>query len=110
MAQLPNAEYAIIPMEKLTDYCLNADHPRGKDKARVFAAVLGLTRNDAKRLATLVQQAARQGEVTKEELSPFGYYYRVDWPVSGKEDVILRTIWEIRPGETIPRLVTAFIK
>ena len=55
MAELPNAEYAIISMEKLTDYCLNADHPRGKDKAHVFATVLGLTRNDAKRLATLVQ-------------------------------------------------------
>ena len=55
---------------------LNADHPRGKDKAHVFATVLGLTRNDAKRLATLVQQAARQGEVTKEERSPFGYYQK----------------------------------
>ena len=25
---------------------LNADHPRGKDKAHVFATVLGLTRNE----------------------------------------------------------------
>lgn len=110
MAELPNAEDAIIPMEKLIDYCLNADHPRGKDKARVFATVLGLTRNDANRLAALIQQAARQGEVTKEERSPFGHYYRLDWPVFGKESTILRTIWEIRLGETSPRLVTAFIK
>ena len=110
MAKLPNAEYAIIPMEKLVDYCLNPDHPRGQDKARVFAAVLGLTGSDADQLADLVQQAARQGEVTKEEQSPFGHYYRLDWPIPGKEEVVLRTIWEIRLGETIPRLVSAFIK
>ena len=110
MPKLPNAEHAVIPMKKLVDYCLNPDHPRGKDKARVFAAVLSLTRSDAAQLANLVQQAARQGEVTKEEQSPFGHYYRLDWPIADKEEVVLRTIWEIRLGETIPRLVSAFIK
>src|SRR5262249_39406349 len=43
MAKLPNGERVRIPMEKLTDYCLNPDHPRGRDKARVFAALLGIT-------------------------------------------------------------------
>jgi hypothetical protein len=69
MAKLPNGERARIPMEKLTDYCLNPDHPRGKDKARVFASLLGITRDGASELAALVQQAATDGDITKEEVT-----------------------------------------
>jgi hypothetical protein len=46
---------ALIPMGKLTDYCLNPDHARGKDKARVFVAVLGITQDSAHVLADLVR-------------------------------------------------------
>jgi hypothetical protein len=36
MSRLPNYEKAIIPDEKIYDYCLNPNHERGKHKARVF--------------------------------------------------------------------------
>ena len=39
---LPNGERAVVELEKLTDYCLNPEHARGKHKARVFAAALGI--------------------------------------------------------------------
>lgn len=109
MAKLPNSERALIPMEKLTDYCLNPEHARGKDKARVFASVLGITRDNAHDLAGLVRQAARDGNITKEASTIWGQYYRVDWAIPSQADVILRTIWEISPGEEIPRLVSVFI-
>jgi hypothetical protein len=35
--KLPGADVAIVDVEKLTGYCLNPEHPRGKHKARVFA-------------------------------------------------------------------------
>jgi hypothetical protein len=41
--KVPNAERAIVEIEKLRDYCLSESHPRGKHKARVFASVLGIT-------------------------------------------------------------------
>jgi hypothetical protein len=41
--QLPNGANAIVDIRKLRDYCLNPDNPRGSNKARVFAATLGLT-------------------------------------------------------------------
>ena len=72
MAQLPNGEHARIPMEKLTDYCLNPAHPRGKDKARVFAALLGITCDSANALAALVRQAAMEGDITQEAVTIFG--------------------------------------
>ncbi|MGH7963625.1 MAG: DUF6883 domain-containing protein [Candidatus Binatia bacterium] len=110
MARLPNGDSAIIPMEKLVDYCLNPEHARGKDKARVFAAVLGLTREKASELADLVRQAAVHGEVTKEDRTVFGRYYRVDWAVPSTAGVVLRTMWEIASGEEIPRLISVFIR
>ena len=110
MAKLLNGAQALIPMEKLTDYCLNPDHARGKDMVRVFASVLGITRERATELAGLVRQAATDGEITKAERTVWGQYYRVDWPIPGRADLLLRTIWEIAQGEEIPRLVSVYLR
>jgi len=39
-----------------------------------------------------------------------GQYYRVDWAMPSRVEVVLRTMWEIAPGEEIPRLVSVFIR
>jgi hypothetical protein len=72
MAKLPNGERAVILMEKPINYCLNPDHARGKDKARVFASALGITRARAHELADLIRQAAVDGDVTQEARTAFG--------------------------------------
>jgi hypothetical protein len=41
--KVPNSDRAIVDIRKLTDYCLNYEHPRGRHKARVFQSALGLT-------------------------------------------------------------------
>ena len=41
--KIPRGEDAIIPEGKVELYCLNPFHGRGGDKARVFAAALGIT-------------------------------------------------------------------
>ena len=48
--KLPNADRAVIEIEKLRDYSLNPNHPKGKHKARVFLAALGLKADDAEAL------------------------------------------------------------
>jgi hypothetical protein len=45
--KLPNAERVFVDIAKLRDYSLDPVHPEGKHKARVFAAALGLSRNEA---------------------------------------------------------------
>jgi Domain of unknown function (DUF4926) len=75
----------------------------------VFAAVLGITRDSAHVLADLVWQAARDGDMTIEAGTVWGQYCRMDWVIRSWVEV-LRTIWEIAPGEEIPRLVSAFIR
>jgi uncharacterized protein DUF6883 len=41
--KLPGSENAVADIAKLRDYCLNPSHPRGRHKARNFAALAGLT-------------------------------------------------------------------
>jgi hypothetical protein len=58
--RLPNGERAVVATEKLRDYCLNPAHTRGRHKARVFAAALGWTADDAGRLRDVLLAAARE--------------------------------------------------
>ena len=39
--KLPNADRAVVEIEKLRDYCLSSSHPRGRHKARVFCHCFG---------------------------------------------------------------------
>ena len=73
----------------------------------MFAAVLGITRDRANALAALVRQAAMEGDIAQEAMTVFGRYYRVDWTIPTQGNAVLRTIWEIAPGEEVPRLVSA---
>ncbi len=59
---LPGGERAIVDIRKLRDYCLNRDSPRGRFKARVFESVLGITANDAPKLAARLLEIARTAE------------------------------------------------
>ena len=108
--KLPNGEFAIIPMEKLTGYCLNPNHSSGQHKARVFASALGITAENADDLRELIAQAAIEGEVIQQDSTEFGRLYKVDWTISGRKSLILRTLWEVTSDRLNPRLVSAFIK
>jgi hypothetical protein len=56
--RLPNAERALVDLDKLRDDCLNPAHPRGRHKARVFASALGITARKAAWLSTAFLHAA----------------------------------------------------
>src|SRR4051794_41154550 len=60
--KLPNAERAAVEYEKLRDYCLSRDHPRGRHKARVCGSALGLTMRDAGMLQEALLDAAQSSD------------------------------------------------
>jgi hypothetical protein len=60
--KLPNGERAIVPIEKLRDYCLNPTHRVGSHKAHVFESVLGLTAAQAAELQQRLLAVVRTGE------------------------------------------------
>ena len=55
--KIPGSDAAIVDSRKLTSYCLDANHPRGKHKARVFAS-LGFTAENAAALRDALLRAA----------------------------------------------------
>jgi len=76
---LPNGEHAIVDLRKLRDYCLNPDSARGRHKARVFAAVLGITAADAAKLRAKLLEIARIGDAQVGELDLYGQRYTIDF-------------------------------
>ena len=110
MSFLPNADRAIVPMEKLRDYSLNAGHPRGRHKARVFAAVLNLGRDDAEWLAQVIREEVVKCQARELPDEGYGLRFEVDMVVSkGGRYATVRTGWMIRAGEILPRLTTCFV-
>ena len=76
--KLPNGARAIVGIRKLREYCLNPQHPRGRNKARVFASV-GIRDADAEELRTALVAAASDGEAILGAANPYGQRYVVDF-------------------------------
>ncbi len=110
MAQLPNPENAVVEMQKLRDYCLSPEHPRGKHKARVFASALGLNAEDSEELHQALLSAAVSEEVLPAEEDKYGKRYVLDFEM--KTDVgtaTVRSAWIVRREEEFPRLTSCWI-
>jgi len=106
---IPNLDRATIDPEKLAEYLLNAAHPRGGAKARYFLRYGFAPANPEALAVALRAQARAAGEVTVETRATGVFYVaigEIDAP-DGRRPLI-RSVWEIRTGETAPRLVTAF--
>jgi hypothetical protein len=107
---VPGSERARIDIQKLHDYCLNPAHPRGRHKARVFMASLGLTQADAGVLREYLAFAVRTHEAQLGESDEFGDRYVVDFEcVHEERGAVVRSGWIILHSEDFPRLTTCFV-
>ncbi len=107
---LPHGDRAVVTIDKLRDYCLNLSHPRGRHKARVFAASLGWNADDAGRLRDVLLAAAREGDAVPGEKDAYGQRYTLDVEVPGPRGaVLIRSLWMVRGGEDFPRLTSCFV-
>ncbi|MEX0885142.1 MAG: DUF6883 domain-containing protein [Phycisphaeraceae bacterium] len=109
--KLPNGDRAIIEDDKLLRYALNPEHPRGRHHAHLFERLLGIDRHSAPRLKAALQQAARDQPATLRESTPHGEIFEVRLVMEsdrGRYNVV--SAWIIRTGESVPRLVTAYVK
>jgi hypothetical protein len=108
--RLPSANRAIIDVEKLRDYCLSPQHPRGRHKARVFEARLGILRTHAEELRRQILEAVGSAEAIEGAADAFGRRFVVDCRVAGpKGEAHVRTAWIVRAGERSPRLTTCYV-
>jgi hypothetical protein len=109
--KLPNCENAFIAIEKLRDYCLNKEHPRGKHKAKVFYDELGLEKSDAEILKKIIKNTVKTSEAEETFKDEYGIRFKVDISYSMKDkQATIRTLWIIKTSEDFPRLTTCYIK
>lgn len=110
LPKLPNGERAYIDPRKLVTYTLNANHPVGGHKARVFMAALQIGPHNADVLSEALRLGAASNEATLERENRFGQHFSLHLLASHRGRVReVRSLWTIRPGEDFPRYVSAFV-
>ena len=108
--KLPGGESAVVDLTKLTNYCLAERHPRGKHKARVFSAALGLKAENAELLRTALLHAATTENAVTVASDQFGQRYVIDFEMIGPGGTgIVRSTWILRAGENAPRLTSCYL-
>ncbi|OBQ05655.1 MAG: hypothetical protein AN490_13380 [Anabaena sp. AL09] len=106
---LPNAENAVIDIRKLRDYSLNLAHPKGKDKARLFLSILGMTAGNAEELRQIILEEVKTQEVSLNRRDKFGQRYTIDFTLEWQnKSATIRTGWIIEPDSDIPRLTSCY--
>jgi hypothetical protein len=108
---LPNADRAVVEMEKLLTYSLNPEHEVGKHKALVFKAALGVTLDDAAWLRETILREVVGARAVKGPESVYGEKYAVDIEVTkGELTAVVRTTWIVEYGTDFPRLTSCYVK
>jgi hypothetical protein len=107
--RLPNVEQAIVARRKLTEYLLSPTHRAGRSKAAFFAS-FGFTAEAWETLADALKDHAAQHEVVETEQTRFGTSYSVEGALRAPDGrmPLVRAVWFIESGESVPRLVTAY--
>ena len=108
--KMPGGDAAIVDRRKLTGYCLNPEHPRGKHKARVFATI-GFTAENGDELRAALLKAAASNDARAAASDQFGDRYVLEFQIEGLQgNRIVRSTWIVRRGERAPRLTSCFVK
>ena len=107
--KLPNANIAVVDRTKVVEYLLNREHPDNGGKADFFIG-MGFNPRDWEALAATMRLLALSASVTSTMESSHGKKYIVDGLISrpGGSERLVRSVWIVDTGETVPRLVTAY--
>ena len=107
--RVPEAEHAVVDIRKLRDYCLNSTHARGKHKARLFVAMLGITADDAQELRSILLEAVKTHDAQLGRHDAYGQRYDVDFElVRHGRRATVRSAWIIEHNSDTPRLTSCF--
>jgi len=109
---MPNPERAVVALEKLVNYCLSPQHPRGRHKARVFAAAIGLTAEHAEALRQALLRAASRPDAVEAERDSYGQRYVIDFDMTGPSGATasIRSAWIVLTGEDYPRFLACYVQ
>ena len=107
--RIPNADNALIAVEKLRDYLLDPEHPSGGSKA-VLLITMGYQRSDPMRLETDLREQHLKRDVESSIPDDYGMRYEIRGPIRTPKGrlVTFRSVWQIDTGTDRPRLITLY--
>lgn len=107
--KIPNADKAVVDVRKLSEYALNSEHRVGKNKAKLFAALLDIDVHDADAFAKYLIEIIVTEDAELRVLDEYGQRYQIDFLATWRGNkAMVRTAWIIRDDEDFPRLVTCY--
>ena len=106
---VPNWSHAAIADTKVRDYLLSTTHSKGRSKAAFFLR-FGFTQDAWQALSAALLEHAASHDARVDEDTPFGTQYIVEGPLTTPDGraPLVRSVWIIAAGESVPRLVTAY--
>ncbi|MBF2058094.1 MAG: hypothetical protein IGQ45_12990 [Cyanobacterium sp. T60_A2020_053] len=101
-----------IPLQKITIYALNPNHPYGGDKAYMFKKYLGYTQDNYGFLKQQIERKALTANALELTSNQYGRIFQIDLEIQGnyegqKEKV--RTGWIVKNNSNIAQLTTLYI-
>ena len=99
----------IIYPQKITNYDLDLENPKCKDKAVMFERHLGYTKDNYRALFNQIYDLVLDAEAIPQNEDRFGMMYQVDLEIQGVEATqieIVRTGWLINPNSKQAQLTT----
>lgn len=106
---IPNADRAIIAVEKLTAYLLNPSHKRGGAKARLLIS-LGYRTGTPEVLGSDLRVQHLSLNATRTSPNPYGIAYEIEGPITTPSGRTVRfcSIWQIDTGSEVARFITMY--
>ena len=106
--KLPDRDSAWVEEKKLRKYLLNLDHPEGGPKARFFLN-RGFTLTGWQELGKAIVAQGVANSVVEVKDAKFGRRFIVECscPTPDGSNPCIRSVWEVSPNDTRPRLITA---
>jgi hypothetical protein len=101
-----------VDISKLRDYCLSEIHPRGRHKARVFHAALGLTAAEAEVLRQSLLNAVgdQPSELRSTVADEYGQRHELDFVMTTDVgSARIQSIWIVRAGERVLRFISCYV-
>ena len=107
--KLPNGGKAIIDERKIREYLVSRSHPVGRFKAKFFAS-LGFGPGNWQVLAAAILRLATNNDAQLVEDNDHGRKYLVSGTLTGLQErsAEVVSVWIVRVGDDIPRLVTVY--
>ena len=104
-----NAARAAVDIAKLPHYSLSRP-TRKETQGADFCRRSEVTEEERPLAPFVLLEAVRRHDCVLGRKTPFGQRYIVDFPVArADKQAQVRSVWNVRPGETVPRLVTCYV-